>query len=280
MGRLVVFPPGQRAACTAEFGWACALAGKPTTFSEMEGRVFGGTFSEAAQWLFEAGHDFRALVAVFTRGDGMETWLAQFPELCPNVPIVGGAAARGTGYVNGETLPHAADVALFGITEGTWRGTALTAHRPIGEFFKLAGSSPRRFDRIAGKNESLPEVLSRVRQENGLPPDDWDRIALTDRDGVVYHLHPEGETIVSGADLSASREVAAAVFSAAALDQARAGLNDNCLVFGCAGLTGLKESGLPWPGCGTFTALCGEIHLGGKTPRFSNLTLSVLERLS
>ena len=280
MAHLSTFPPGQSASCTADYGWACAVAAQAGVFARLDGRSFGGTYAEATRWLADHRAEASALVAIFTRGDGMETWLAQLPEICPNLPIAGGAAARGNGCMHGETVPHAADVALFAVTEGIWRSTALTAHRPVGGFFALSGSSPRQFDRIAGTNESLLEVLARVRRENGLAPDDWDRIALTDRDGVVYHLHPEGEAIVSGADLCASREVAPAVFNAAALDQARAALHGNCLVFGCAGLAGLQESGLPWPGCGAFTALYGEIHPGAFVPRFSNLTLSILERES
>lgn len=279
MARLVAFPSGTSEA-GAEFGWACATAKKPELFAELDGAAFGGSFDHATRWLRENGPVPRALVAIFARGDGMDSWLAGLAGMCPGVPVAGGAAARADGSANGRTVPLGGDVVLFAIHEGTWRVAALTAHRPAGDWVVLAGRQPRRLDRVEPAGRPLAEILESTRRTAGLPPGDWDRIALTDREGVVYHLHPEGGEIVSGADICASREVAPAVFSRKALLEARAALKKDCLVFGCAGLAGLAESGLPWAGCGPFTALYGEIHPCGGTPRFSNLTLSVLERLS
>ncbi|GAB4168415.1 MAG: hypothetical protein Fur0032_06690 [Terrimicrobiaceae bacterium] len=125
----------------------------------------------------------------------------------------------------------------------------------------------------------LADILSEVRREYGLSADDWDRVALTDREGIVYHLHPEGNAIVSGADLCASRAVAVAVLDPKAVEEARRTLSPGDLVFGCAGLAGLVECGLPWADCGAFTALYGEIHPTNGAPRFSNLTLSVLHQI-
>jgi hypothetical protein len=279
MARLVAFPPGATDV-GADFAWACAAVGTPGLFAELDGSAFGGSFDGATQWLREHGPPSRALVAIFARGDGMEAWLAGLNAVCPGLPVAGGAAARLAGSGRGGIVPPGDDVALFAIGEGTWRASALTAHRAAGDWVVLAGGHPRRCAGVASTGEQLAGLLERIRRTEGLPPDDWDRIALTDRAGVVYHLHQEGDEIVSGADLCPSREVAPAVFHPASLAASRAALDEQCLVFGCAGLAGLRASGLPWAGCGPFTALYGEIHPCGGTPRFSNLTLSVLERLS
>lgn len=278
MPRILTFPPGAAAAGTA-FCWACAVAREPRMFVELEGEVFAGSHVHAAAWLRRIAPSARALIAIFARGDGMEALLARIPAIAPGLPIAGGAAARAAVEAIGRTGPPASEVALFAITEGVWQAAALTVHRPRGDWTTLAGTDPRRFTHtISG--EPITEILARVRRDCGLAADDWDRIALTDHDGVVYHLHPEGDAIVSGADLCASREAVPAVLDATALASARSSLDGDWLVFGCAGLAGLSECRLPWDGRGAFTALFGEIHPCSGRPRFSNLTLSGLRRIS
>lgn len=277
MARLQTFPAGYGEAIK-DFSWACAVTGQPAPFADLKGNAFGGTFDEARDWLARQADGMCALVVILVRGDGMDQWLAEFPQVIPGIPVAGGAAARSPGEVRGLTFPAAPDVALFAIREGRWEGHALTAHRPAGGWFVLAGDDPRWFTH-AGE-VPLADILSGARREYGLSADDWDRVALTDREGIVYHLHTEGDVIVSGADLCASREVAVAVLDPQAVEEARRTLSPGDLVFGCAGLAGLAECGLPWADCGAFTALYGEIHYNNGTPRFSNLTLSVLHRKS
>jgi hypothetical protein len=93
----------------------------------------------------------------------------------------------------------------------------------------------------------------------------------------VLHLHEDGDTIVSGADLPESRTVRLAFFdarrgSAAILAQARPG----ALAFGCAGLFGLFGTDRPWEAVMPTTYLFGELAVANGVPRFANLTFSLL----
>jgi hypothetical protein len=156
---------------------------------------------------------------------------------------------------------------------------SVAAHFPEGDAFHCLGNDPRSFSAIQTRQgtSGAGEFLRKARTAFGLAPDDWDRLALVTDDGIVLHLHEDGETVACGADLSASREVRLALFDPhrgreAILAHARPG----ALAFGCAGLFGLFGEDRPWEAVMLTTYLFGELANANGLPRFANLTFSLL----
>ncbi|MFZ4780587.1 MAG: hypothetical protein ACOYM3_34980 [Terrimicrobiaceae bacterium] len=269
--------PAGHVSPTGDFGWACFAAREPQTFLNSRGVVFGGTYAEASAWMTGQLPQARAFVVIFSRGEGMEVFLAGLSPAVASVPLSGGAAARASGP--GFTHPTAEDVAVLAITEGEWQAVSVTAHFPKGEAFRLLGDDPRRFPAIMTREATVGagDFLRKARAAFGLAANDWDRLAFVTEEGIVLHLHEDGETVVSGADLPESREVKLALFDpdrgrAAILAQAR----PDALAFGCAGLFGLFGEERPWEALMPTTYLFGEIANTNGIPRFANLTFSLL----
>jgi hypothetical protein len=278
---LGTLPVGHRqAAC--DFAWACHDAREVKPFASLQGEGFGGTYAEAASWMAKQHPIARAFILIFTAGTGMEKFLHELPAATASIPIVGGAAAR-SGNAKGSTVPFAEDVAVFAISEGSWQAITVNAHFGSEEFFVCEAGDPRRFSLIRSGNETLLalDFFQRARERHLLSANDWDRLALMTRDGAVLHLHPKDGEVVCGTDLPGSREVRLVVFdSGLGIEALRASINPQSLLFGCAGLHGLFENNRPWEQCAPTTYLFGEIANLNKQPRFSNLTFSVLQRIS
>jgi len=271
-----IHPVGQ-CSPTGDFGWACFAAREAQTFVNSRGVVFGGSYEPASAWMAEQLPQARAFVVIFSRGEGMERFLARLSPEVASAPIAGGAAARTHGA--GFTHPAAEDVAILAITEGGWRTVSVAAHFPEGDAFHCLGDDPRSFSAVQNRDGTFGagDFLREARTTFGLAPDDWDRLALITDDGLVLHLHQDGETVVSGADLPASREVRLALFDPhrgreAILAQARPG----ALAFGCAGLFGLFGDERSWEAVMPTTYLFGELAVANGVPRFANLTFSLL----
>ena len=278
---LGTMPVGHRqAAC--DFAWECHAAREVKPFASLQGEVFGGTYAEAASWMAKQNPVARAFILVFTGGTGMEKFLHQLPPAATSIPIAGGAAAR-SGNSKGSTVPLAEDVAAFAITEGSWQAISVNAHFGSEEFFVCEGGDPRRFSHIRTGNKTVhaPDFFQRARERHLLSANDWDRLALMTRDGAVLHLHPEDGEIVCGTDLPDSREVRLAILDdIRGIEALRAQIKPQSLLFGCAGLHGLFENNKPWEQWAPTTYLFGEIANLDNRPRFSNLTFSILQRIS
>jgi hypothetical protein len=262
-----------------EFAWACFAAVERRAFGSFHGAVFGGSYAEASAWMAGQLPHVRAFVLIFTRGEGMERFLAGLPAEVASVPMAGGAAARANGAAAGFTHPAAQDLAVLALPEGRWEAVSISAHFPEGEAFDCPGNDPRKFSKVRAAHGSVGagDFLRQASAAHGLAPDDWDRLALITEDGTMLHLHEDGDTIVSGADLPESRRVRLAFFdarrgSAAILAQARPG----ALAFGCAGLFGLFGTDRPWEAVMPTTYLFGELAVANGVPRFANLTFSLL----
>lgn len=271
-----IHPVGQ-ASSVGDFGWACYAAGEPREFASFRGAVFGGRYAGASAWMTGQLPQARAFVVIFAREEGMEAFFAGLSPEVASVPMAGGAAARAGGQ--GFTHPIAEDVAVLAITEGEWRAASVTAHFPEGDAFRCSGNHPRSFSAIQtpGGLVGAGDFLRKARAAFGLAPDDWDRLALIAEDGSVLHLHRKGETVVSGADLPASREVRLALFDPYRGREAILALaQPGALAFGCAGLFGLFGENRPWEAVMPTTYMFGEIAIANGLPRFANLTFSLL----
>lgn len=264
-----------------EFAWACAAADAPEKFAELMGTAFGGTYAAAAEWMKSQIVTTSAFVLIFSRGEGIETFLTALPEAVRATPMAGGAAAREAGSESGMTAPTGEDVAVFAITEGMWEAVSLRGHFAVGEGFRCCGIDPRRFAEveIAGRVRGASGFLADQRKSYGLREEDWDRLAIIGDDGLVRHLHAQGGTIVCGANLPGSRTVRLALFDEdRAVGEIMSAVNGRSLVFGCAGLHGLFTKGRPWESRAATTYLYGEIATAEKQPYFTNLTFALLRR--
>lgn len=261
------------------FGWACFGAKDTRTFADLRGNVFGGTYAEASAWMSSQAAQARAFVVIFVRGDGMEEFLGGLSAEVSALPMAGGAAARSSGP--GFTNPMAEDVAVLAITEGEWQAVSVAAHFPAGDALSCLGQDRRRFSTIRTGDGTVDahEFLQRARALHGLAPGDWDQLALVTNEGIVLHLHEEEGIVVSGADLPASRQVRLALFDPSRGREAiLAHASPETLAFGCAGLFGLFGEDRPWEAFMPTTYLFGELAMASASPRFANLTFSLLLR--
>jgi hypothetical protein len=97
----------------------------------------------------------------------------------------------------------------------------------------------------------------------------------------LIHLHPGDVGVLCGRDLPEGGQVQPAVFHESRARNAwlqAAGANS--MAFGCAGLHGMFSGERPWEAIMGTTYLYGEIAMIGERPRFSNLTVSLLRRLT
>lgn len=259
------------------FGWACFAAKEARVFADLQGPAFGGSYAEASAWMSSQWPLARAFLVIFTREKGMEVFLGGLSSDVASVPMAGGAAARGGGP--GFTRPVAEDVSVLAITEGEWRAVSVAAHFPTGDTLRCLGNVHRRFSAIRTGEATIDAnaYFQNARTAHGLAPGDWDRLALVTDDGIILHLHEEGGEVVSGADLPASREVRLALFdSVRGREALLAHAAPGALAFGCAGLFGLFGDDRPWEDAMPTTYLFGELAVADGTPRFANLTFSLL----
>lgn len=264
-----------------EFAWACFAAVERRAFGSFHGAVFGGSYAEASAWMASQLPHVRAFVLIFTRGEGMERFLAGLPAEVASVPMAGGAAARANVAATGFTHPAAQDLAVLALTEGSWEAVSISAHFPEGDAFECPGNDPRKFSEVRTAHGSFGagDFLRQARAAHGLAPGDWDRLALVTNEGIVLHLHEEGGLVVSGADLPASREVRLALFDPSRGREAiLAHASPETLAFGCAGLFELFGEDRPWEALMPTTYLFGELATTSASPRFANLTFSLLIR--
>jgi hypothetical protein len=264
---------------SGDFGWACLAAKEARRFADLPGMIFGGSYAEASAWMRSQATEARAFVVIFTRGDGMEEFLGGLSSEVSALPMAGGAAARSSGP--GFTHPMAEDVAVLAITEGEWQAASVAAHFPAGDTLSCLGHDRRRFSMVRTGDGTVDahEFLHTARAAHGLAPGDWDRLALVTNEGIVLHLHEEGGLVVSGADLPASREVRLALFDPSRGREAiLAHASPETLAFGCAGLFELFGEDRPWEALMPTTYLFGELATTSASPRFANLTFSLLIR--
>jgi len=151
------------------------------------------------------------------------------------------------------------------------KGSAVFHDHILGEV-KLSLADERTILTING--EDAAKFLSDRRKELGLADTDFEHLTMSDMRGVNAHLSCVDGVIKSGRDLNETM-VLRHVTHDKVYDTMRAFYDDeNAIVFGCAGLSGLLDQPLDTTSLGLF--LFGEVCTVDGTAEFGNLMLSKL----
>lgn len=245
----------------------------------LPGEVIAGTYETVASALKCAPSLPAALILLFSKGTGMETFLETIRGRYRNVPCAGGAAARGEVAGCGFVFPEGSEVVAITLWSGTWTTQTIHFHRPTGERLRIVPRSPRCFAEVEvkGRRRAARPYFEDVFHKLDVREKVWDRCTLRCDDGRLLHLSVADNMIFSGSDLPSGGNVEIAVFDQSFGERDRASaIRPGSLVFACAGLYGLlKRRCLPVEDpC--LAHLYGEIVTSANGPAFANLSVTLL----
>ena len=248
------------------------------------GEVLSGTYAAVLAQLGQLGWKPAAAMVLFAQACGMETFLKQWQEALPGVPVAGGSAARATGQARGELRPAAEDVAVLLLAEGTWRAESLNVHAPhdLAVEFRAAGPRTLTHLRAAPAIDWRPAAdFFRMHQTAcGRAAGDCESITFSDAGGRNVHVSMDGNQLHSGADLPTDGQLVLRTVTRPEVAErlARFCATPNALVFGCAGLRGLLDAPLPVAKGTLACFLFGELVTLNYQPQFGNLMAARLVR--
>lgn len=251
----------------------------------VRGEVLSGTYATVLAQLEKLAWKPAAAIVLFSQAVGMETFLKQWQDLLPGVPVAGGGAARGAGQVRGELLPTAEEVAVLLLAEGTWRTESLNVHEHgRGVEFRATGLRTLTHLREDPASDWVAAAdYFRICQAGcGRAEGDCESITFSDVGGRNVHVSFDGDRLNTGADLPADGRLVLRTVTRPEVAGQLAGFcaTPNALVFGCAGLRGLLDAPLTVAEGTLASFMFGELVTLNRQPQFGNLMASRLMRES
>ncbi len=268
-------------------GFGCASLGLPGVCDNSENQISArqipaksviltGSYNEI---LTEAkavaeGQTVYAAIVVFGNAGGENAFLEDLYKIIP-CPMVGGGAA-----IDGETgrkglIPGGGEGAVLLFTDDRFAYETHTqcVHNHVIKTCEITTADPRTVLTIDG--EDAVTFLANKKAEMGLKKEDFEHLTLSDMDDVNAHLScPDGQ-IKSGRDVCKQMKLRY-VEQKDVYETMRAFYDDeDAIVFGCAGLSGLLDKPLNTKSLGLF--LFGEVCTVNGRPEFGNLMLSKLK---
>ncbi len=256
--------------------------------SVLNHRLFGEVLSGAYDKVLEdlrnrVAEGFRtdAAIVFFAKAPGMEDFLRQAARVLPGVPFGGGGAARLPGEKSGELLPTAQDVNLLLIRDERFHFTNIwrNVHDETGRRVQFRAGGERVILTLRDENTDAPaqDWYAGERIKAGYPEGSFENIALASPEGWNLHASPEGEfALRTGANLPGGGELDVMLVDSRMASE-RVGdfcAEENCLIFGCAGLQSMMDAPVQ-VGLHTLAGfLHGEVLTASGNPRFANLMMS------
>ena len=215
-----------------------------------------------------------AAIVLFGNAGGENSFLTQLQKiiLCP---MVGGVAAVDGATGRKGLIPGGGEAAVLLFTDDrfTYTTQTLCIHDQILKTCTVEMLDPRTVLTIDG--EDAVAFLARKKTEQNLKETDFEHLTLSDMDDVNAHLSFGDGRIKSGRDMH-SRMKLRSVAHEKVYDTMRAFYDDeDAIVFGCAGLSGLLDRPLDTKSLGLF--LFGEVCTVNGRAEFGNLMLSKLK---
>lgn len=214
-----------------------------------------------------------AAIVLFGNVGGENAFMEKLCKLI-TCPIVGGGAAIHTDGTKG-LLTGGGEGAILLFTDDRYTYTAetLCIHEQVLKICDITVEDPRTLLTIDGVDAGT--FLSQKREELGLQPTDFEHLTLSDLDDVNAHLScPEGK-IKSGRDVQSQMKLRYIPHEKVYDTMYRFYDDDDAIVFGCAGLSGLLDKPLTTKSLGLF--LFGEVCTVNGRAQFGNLMLSKLK---
>ena len=257
----------------ASFGFAGAedetASNKAVVPFELDGVVVSGTYEECLKNIPD--RKWQAGVVLFGNAGNENTFIKALSEKT-QAPLVGGAAAINP--VTGEKglIYGGGEAAVFLICDSRYNVEVVSEniHEALSEH-KISYSD-RWIDEIDGCNAK--EWLLQQKEKYGVENGDFEHLTLSDKYGINAHLSEVDGRIFSGRDLSETMELRY-IAHCDVQNKIQKFYNDkDAVVFGCAGLKGILDSGIECPGTGLF--MFGEVCTVSGHSDFGNLMLSKL----
>lgn len=268
-------------------GFGCASLGLAGVCGNEENRVVSreyeaesvtltGTYEELLNGVRQTLEKQKVYAAIVLFGNvgGENAFIEKLCKLLPCCPIVGGGAAIHTDGRKG-LLTGGSEGAILLFTDDRYTYTAetLCIHDEFLGLCDVQAEDARTISKINGMDAAV--FLAQKRKELGLAPTDFEHLTLSDLDDVNAHLSCVDGKIKSGRDVKPlmglqyvpHEKVYDAMY--AFYD------DDDAIVFGCAGLSGLLDKPLTTKSLGLF--LFGEVCTVKAWAQFGNLMLSKLK---
>ena len=265
-------------------GFGCASLGLPGVCSneinlvsqyerDIDGVVLCGTYQSVLSNALKLDKEVFAAIVLFGNVGGENLFMKQL-QCIIQCPMVGGGAAIDP--VNGKSalITGNSEVAVFFITDDRFAYQVVTQciHDQILDEVTLTTKDPRTILMINGVDAS--DFLAQKRLELGLNENDFEHLTISDKRNVNAHLSCVDGVIKSGRDVEEAM-VLRYVSHEKVYDAMREFYDDeNAIVFGCAGLSGLLDQPLDTNSLGLF--LFGEVCTVDGVAEFGNLMLSKL----
>ena len=215
-----------------------------------------------------------AAIVLFGNAGGENAFMAELNTLL-NCPIVGGGAAidGATGKSALLTGGNPGAMLLFTDEEYTYTAQTLCIHDKVIKTCDVVTADPRTVLTIDGVDAGT--FLAQKRGELGLSDTDFEHLTLSDLDDVNAHLScPEG-AIKSGRDVNSQMKLRYVDHEKVYKTMEAFYADEDAIVFGCAGLSGLLDKPLTTKSLGLF--LFGEVCTVNGKAEFGNLMLSKLK---
>ncbi len=257
----------------ASFGFAgaeneTALKALPCPF-ELEGRMILGTYEECLKNIPDG--KWQAGIVLLGNAGNENEFIKALAEKT-GVPLVGGAAAINP--VTGEKglITGGSEAAVFLIQDSRYDFEVISENIHDTLSRHTVSFSGRWIDEIDGCGAK--EWLLKQKEKFGIIETDFEHLTLSDEYGINAHLSEVDGRIFSGRDLSETMYLRYIAHEEVQEKIQRFYDDPDAIIFGCAGLKGILDSGLTCSGTGLF--MFGEVCTVSGHSDFGNLMLSKL----
>ena len=215
-----------------------------------------------------------AAIVLFGNAGGENAFMAKLNALL-NCPIVGGGAAidGATGRTALLTGGNQGALLLFTDDRYTYTAETLCIHDEVLQTCDVVTADPRTILTIDGVDAGT--FLAQKRAELGLSQNDFEHLTLSDLCDVNAHLSCPDGVIKSGRDVNRQMKLRYIAHEKVYKTMEAFYADEDAIVFGCAGLSGLLDKPLTTKSLGLF--LFGEVCTVGGKAEFGNLMLSKLK---
>ncbi|MBE6884451.1 MAG: hypothetical protein E7487_07580 [Ruminococcaceae bacterium] len=261
---------------------AASFAGSNVWNITPKGIVICGKYEETleeARQLAQEAFAPDAVIAFYSRNNGIEKHLAAVSALFSGVPFCGGGAAPAASG-EAELYPSGEDVTMLFIRDDRYSFTHYyrDLHDISEAFISLETSDSRTILSITDGGRTCPaaEWLDALKNKHAFRAESFENVTLTTAEGYNLHLSGDGSsTLNTGSDIPVTGQVHVGLITdAEAQQRINAFLTtEGDLVFGCAGLRSMTTSIETANTCGF---LHGEIMTLNGEPHFGNLMMSAL----
>lgn len=236
---------------------------------DVEGVMLLGTYEDCLKNIPDG--KWQAGVVLFGNVGNENEFIKALAEKT-GAPLVGGAAAINP--ITGEKglITGRGEVAVFLIDDSRYNFEVISEniHGVLSEH--KVSYSGRWINEIDGCEAK--EWLFKQKEKYGIEKEDFEHLTLSDEYGINAHLSEIDGKIFSGRDLSETMYLRYIAHDEVQGRIERFYDDKDAVIFGCAGLKGILDSGITCPGTGLF--MFGEVCTISGHSDFGNLMLSKL----